>query len=67
MLNSIMAELALLIAPMGHELRAIHLWTQRNKTCDALSRLTEGAAVPDTLSTVKRVRRPSLNYRVLEQ
>ena len=65
-LNSIMAELALLIAPMGHDLRAIHLWTQRNKTCDALSRLTEGATVPDILSTVKRVRRPSLNYRVLQ-
>ena len=34
--------------------------------CGALSRLTDGAVVPEILSTVKRVRRPPLNYRVLK-
>ena len=64
-LNSIMAELALIIAPMGNDLRAIHLWTQRNGTCDALSRLTDGAAIPEILSTAKQMSRPTLNYKVL--
>ena len=45
-LNLIMAELALIIAPMGQELRTAHLWTQRNSTCDLLSRLAEGKGVP---------------------
>ena len=65
-LNAVMAELALIIAPMGHDLRAIHLWTQRNETCDALSRLTEGAAMPEVLSRARQMSRPKLQYRVLQ-
>ena len=55
-LNSIMAELALIIAPMGHDLRAVrkdqswkgldiratHIWSERNDVCDQLSRLAPG-------------------------
>ena len=63
-LNSIMAELALVIAPMSHELRVIHLWTQRNTTCDALSRLTVSRELPDSLQSVKRIKRRSMSYRV---
>ena len=50
---------------MGHDLRAIHLWTPRNDTCDALSRLTDGKEVPSILSTAKQMRRPTLSYKVL--
>ena len=64
-LNSIMAELALIIAPMGHDLRAVHLWTQRNETCDALSRLSDGAKIPEVLIMARRMSRPALKYRVL--
>ena len=42
----------------------VHLWTQRNGTCDALSRLTDGAMIPEVLSKVRRVSRPTLKYRV---
>ena len=66
-LNLIMAELALVIAPMGHELRAIHLWTQRNTTCDALSRLTASKELPESLKSVRRVKRRSLHYKVMCQ
>ena len=64
-LNSIMAELALVIAPMGHDLRAIHLYTQCNETCDALSRLSVSKELPTILSSAKQMRRPALNYKVL--
>ena len=66
-LKLIMAELALVIAPRGHELRAIHWWTQRNTTCDALSRLTASKELPESLKSVRRVKRRSLHYKVMCQ
>ena len=41
-LNETMAEVALLLAPIGQDIRAVHLWTQRNTTCDLLNRLANG-------------------------
>ena len=41
-LNAIAAEMALLLAPIGMDIRAAHLWTQRNRVCDELSRLRRG-------------------------
>ena len=38
-------------APMGHDLRAIHWWTHRNETGDALSRLSVRKELPTVLST----------------
>ena len=41
-LNAIAGELAYLIAPIGFDLRAAHIWSERNVTCDYLSRLKPG-------------------------
>ena len=64
-LNEIMAELALIVAPMGQDIRAAHLWTQRNTTCDLLSRLKEGKQIPEALSQTTRTQRKVLSYKVL--
>ena len=45
-LNEIMAELALVVAPLGQDIRTLHVWTQRNQTCDALSWLPSGTVGP---------------------
>ena len=41
-LNCMMGEIALLLAPTGSDIRAAHVWSERNTTCDALSRLEQG-------------------------
>ena len=41
-LNAIAAEMALLMAPIGLDIRTAHIWTQRNRVCDELSRLQSG-------------------------
>ena len=64
-LNEIMAELALITAPLGQDIRTLHLWTQRNQTCDALCLLASGKAVPETLKKAVRCQRPSLPFRIL--
>ena len=56
-LNSLTAELALILEPMGHDLRAVRLWTQRNSTCDGLSRLSEKKAIPDSLHWTARCKK----------
>ena len=40
--NAIAGELAYLIAPLGLDLRAAHIWSERNEICDHLSRLAAG-------------------------
>ena len=41
-LNAIAGELAYLIAPVGLDLRAAHIWSEKNEICDHLSRLAPG-------------------------
>ena len=58
LLNGIMGELALQLAPLGSDTRAAHIWSERNSTCDALSRLQQGAQVDlPLLSGANRMRR----------
>ena len=64
-LNEVMAELALFIAPMGQELRTVHLWTQRNSTCDILSRLSEGHQIPVELSNAMKMERKHMEFQLL--
>ena len=64
-LNELMAELALVIAPLGLELQTVHLWTQRNKSCDALSRLSKQHAIPEELRNVQRCSRRNFEFKVL--
>ena len=66
-LNEIMAEIALIIAPMGQDVRAAHHWTQRNTTCDLLSRLGEGMHIPTVLSQTPRSTRQVMRYRILSE
>ena len=41
-LNAIAGELAYLVAPLGLDIRAAHVWSDRNAVCDKLSRMDEG-------------------------
>ena len=51
-INEIAKELALHLAPLGHELRGIHVWSEVNVLADALSRVAAGAALPSQLQGV---------------
>ena len=64
-LNEVMAAIALILAPMGQDIRAVHLWTQRNTTCDMPSRIAEGQPLPAVLSQTPRTQRHELRYRIL--
>ena len=41
-LNGVIGELALQLAQLGADVRAAHIWSECNITCDALSRLRQG-------------------------
>ena len=58
-LNAIAAEMALVLAPIGMDVRAAHVWTQRNRICDALSRLREGTG-PSHLTSGPRDSLPEI-------
>ena len=42
-LNGVVGKLALQLGPLGAGVRAAHIWSERNITCVALSRLRQGA------------------------
>ena len=64
-LNKLMAELALTVAPFGFELSSIHAWSAQNATCDWLSREVDQGSLPVELRKATRSsdRRP--NWSVL--
>ena len=66
-LNAIIGELALQLAPLGADVRAAHVWSERNKTCDALSRLRQGDQ-PELplLREAVRVKRPLTPRKLLD-
>ena len=47
-------RLALLFAPRGDTLEAVHIWSEANALADTLSRLNEGAALPECLKDCPR-------------
>ena len=51
-INLMCMEVALLFAPVGAELEAVHLWSEHNDLADALSRLQEGALFPELCTKV---------------
>ena len=53
-LNKLMAELALSIAPYGFEISTAHVWSKQNDMCGKLSRLALDARILDTLSHAVR-------------
>ena len=64
-INLIFMELALVFAPRGATIEAMHLWSEENTTADALSRLDEGAVLPPTLTTTTRTSCSLDHFRVL--
>ena len=57
-INALMMDLALLFAPTGCALDAVHIWSEDNQEADALSRLSVGAAVPPRLRSVRETSWP---------
>ena len=59
-LNAIAGELAHLVSPLGLDIRAAHVWSERNDICDKLSRMKDGEAckIPELQQAV-RVKRPT--------
>eukprot|EP00972_Heterocapsa_arctica_P098759 14573901-Heterocapsa_arctica.AAC.1 len=47
-------EAALILAPLGRELSAIHIWSEENGMADALSREAAGAPTPSSLTEAAR-------------
>ena len=64
-LNESMAEMARIIAPMGQELRSVHLRSQRDSSCDVLSRLAEGHQIPAKLGKAIRTIRKPMEFQML--
>ena len=52
--NEIAKELALHLAPLGHELIGIHVWSEVNVLADALSRIDDCTSLPTRLREVRR-------------
>ena len=40
--QAIAGELAHLVSPLGLDIRAAHVWSERNEICDQLSRMKDG-------------------------
>ena len=66
MLNKLIAELALVVAPFGFELSTIHAWPRHNETCDWLSRAEIDEAVPVQLRAASRSRDKRPSWAVLK-
>ena len=45
-LNDVAGAMALLVTPLGVDLRAAHVWSERNTVCDMLSRLSSDESSP---------------------
>ena len=66
-LNAIMCKLALLLAPTGQSIQGAHVWSERNSVCDDLSRWTNSAAPPKSLTAVPRTSRRTVQYMFLRR
>lgn len=54
-INIMLMELALVTAPIGADIEAIHIWSEVNEWADTLSRLDEqGVEIPEALTKVPR-------------
>jgi len=61
MINKIFQEIALLFAPAGAVLDAMHIWSEENKVADTLSRMdTEHLDLPNILAKVRRSPPPAM-------
>ena len=63
-LNAIAGELAHLVAPLGLDIRAAHVWSERNVICDKLSRLEDGETceLPELQQAIRVKRLPTPQF-----
>ena len=64
-INVMFMELALLFAPRGATLEAMHLWSEENELADALSRIESDFVIPPSLTQVPRTSWSSPEWRIL--
>ena len=48
-INEIAKEVAMHLAPLGHELVGVHIWSEANTLADGLSRVAEFGVMPEGL------------------
>ena len=54
-INKLMQELALVLAPSGNSIEALHVWSEDNKLADDLSRLDDNESnIPEIVASVSR-------------
>ena len=64
-LNELMGDIALILAPTGQSLQGAHVWSERNTVCDALSRMTGSDAPPQSLRETPRTTRSETSFTVV--
>ena len=52
-INEITKEVAMHLAPLGHELEGVHIWSEMNTLADALSRMAETGVSPGGLGNAR--------------
>ena len=53
-INLTIMEMALVFAPQGSTIEALRIWSEEDALADALSRLCQGAAIPQELAKAPR-------------
>ena len=66
-LNMVIGEMALILAPRGLDTRLAHLWSERDKVCDALSRASCAEPCLPELVNARRVQRSANEYTLLQK
>ena len=46
-------EVTMLLAPLGHDLIGVHIWSEANTLADLLSRVAESGVMPDGLGNAR--------------
>ena len=66
LINKVFMELALLVAPRGATLEAMHVWSEENRLADFLSRIADDSAtLPEILAKVPRNLCGDMGFHVL--
>ena len=63
-LNAIAGEPAYLVAPMGLDIRAAHVWSERNEICDKLSGMADKGSCdqPELRQATRAKRKQAPNF-----
>ena len=64
-INRLFMEIALIVVEAGHELHEEHLWSEDNFLADQVSRLQEGAVLPEQLRGVHQARMEEPKWQII--